>query len=144
MTRKLSSRPSRAPLRWFPFKVTSVIFLVAISEYDQKLYEDETVNRMEEALILFDSICNSRCMCSYILSTKYIYLTPFHFLAFFLGFIRSSIVSIILLLPPHSHLVDSDTCFHLRSFSSTRPTFSGRSSLFPRWRTTSRNSEHSH
>lgn len=40
--------------------VTSIIFLVAISEYDQRLYEDESVNRMQEAMTLFDSICNSR------------------------------------------------------------------------------------
>ncbi|KAG5519708.1 hypothetical protein PMAC_001864 [Pneumocystis sp. 'macacae'] len=40
--------------------VTTIIFLVAISEYDQLLLEDETVNRMHEALTLFDSICNSR------------------------------------------------------------------------------------
>ncbi|CAG8466785.1 22994_t:CDS:2 [Racocetra persica] len=41
--------------------VTAIVFLVAISEYDQLLLEDETVNRMQEALTLFDSICNSRC-----------------------------------------------------------------------------------
>ena len=40
--------------------VTAVIFMVAISEYDQLLMEDESVNRMDEALTLFDSICNSR------------------------------------------------------------------------------------
>ncbi|PWN25359.1 putative guanine nucleotide-binding protein alpha-1 subunit [Jaminaea rosea] len=40
--------------------VTAIIFLVAISEYDQLLYEDQNVNRMQEALTLFDSICNSR------------------------------------------------------------------------------------
>ncbi|KAI8578345.1 hypothetical protein K450DRAFT_247475 [Umbelopsis ramanniana AG] len=40
--------------------VTAIIFLVAISEYDQTLIEDESVNRMQEALTLFDSICNSR------------------------------------------------------------------------------------
>lgn len=40
--------------------VTTILFLVAISEYDQMLFEDETVNRMQEALTLFDSICNSR------------------------------------------------------------------------------------
>ncbi|KAG0019947.1 guanine nucleotide-binding protein subunit alpha [Entomortierella chlamydospora] len=40
--------------------VTALVFLVAISEYDQLLFEDETVNRMQEALTLFDSICNSR------------------------------------------------------------------------------------
>lgn len=31
-----------------------------MSEYDQKLYEDETTNRMFEALKLFRDICNSR------------------------------------------------------------------------------------
>ena len=40
--------------------VTAIIFLVAISEYDQSLYEDESINRMQESLALFDSICNSR------------------------------------------------------------------------------------
>ncbi|KAI9033611.1 G-alpha protein [Phycomyces nitens] len=40
--------------------VTALIFLVAISEYDQNLFEDESVNRLHEALTLFDSICNSR------------------------------------------------------------------------------------
>jgi hypothetical protein len=32
---------------------------VALSEYDLKLYEDESVNRMHESLKLFDEICNS-------------------------------------------------------------------------------------
>lgn len=40
--------------------VTCVIFVAAISEYDQVLYEDETTNRMIEALNLFEEICNSR------------------------------------------------------------------------------------
>jgi len=40
--------------------VTAIVFLVAISEYDQVLVEDETINRMQESLTLFDSICNSR------------------------------------------------------------------------------------
>jgi GTPase SAR1 family protein len=38
--------------------VTAVIFVTAISEYDQVLYEDETTNRMDEALVLFEQICN--------------------------------------------------------------------------------------
>jgi len=38
--------------------VTAVIFVTAISEYDQVLYEDENTNRMDEALTLFDQICN--------------------------------------------------------------------------------------
>jgi len=40
--------------------VTAVIFLVAISEYDQVLREDESVNRLQEALALFESIIGSR------------------------------------------------------------------------------------
>lgn len=40
--------------------VTAVIFLCAISEYDQKLLEDEETNRLQEALTLFDGICNSK------------------------------------------------------------------------------------
>ncbi len=40
--------------------VTAIIFMAAISEYDQVLVEDEAVNRLDEALTLFDSICNSR------------------------------------------------------------------------------------
>lgn len=39
--------------------VTALIFCVALSEYDQKLYEDERTNRMHEALELFDEVCNS-------------------------------------------------------------------------------------
>ncbi|CAH7669927.1 guanine nucleotide binding protein, alpha [Phakopsora pachyrhizi] len=40
--------------------VNVLIFFVAINEYDQVLYEDESVNRMAEAATLFDSICNSQ------------------------------------------------------------------------------------
>lgn len=40
--------------------VTSIIFCVAISEYDQVLLEDGTQNRLEESIVLFDSIVNSR------------------------------------------------------------------------------------
>jgi len=39
--------------------VTALIFCVSLSEYDQKLYEDEKVNRMLEALELFGQVCNS-------------------------------------------------------------------------------------
>lgn len=40
--------------------VTAVIFCVAMSEYDLKLYEDNTTNRMVESLRLFGEICNNR------------------------------------------------------------------------------------
>lgn len=40
--------------------VTAVIFVAALSEFDQLLYEDNETNRLEEALVLFDEICNSR------------------------------------------------------------------------------------
>jgi GTPase SAR1 family protein len=37
-------------------KVTAVIFVAAISEYDQFLYEDSSINRLQEALDLFSEI----------------------------------------------------------------------------------------
>jgi len=40
--------------------VTAVLFVAAISEYDQVLYVDENTKRMVEALNLFEEICNSR------------------------------------------------------------------------------------
>ncbi|KAJ3437530.1 guanine nucleotide-binding protein g(o) subunit alpha [Anaeramoeba flamelloides] len=40
--------------------VTVVIFCASLSEYDQSLFEDSTKNRMTEALMLFEEICNSR------------------------------------------------------------------------------------
>lgn len=39
--------------------VTAVIFVAAISEFDQNLFEDVNTNRMTEALNLFDDICNN-------------------------------------------------------------------------------------
>jgi guanine nucleotide-binding protein subunit alpha len=41
-------------------KVDVIIFHVEIASYDQVLFEDDTVNRIKEALALFDSIVNSR------------------------------------------------------------------------------------
>ncbi|AGO10612.1 AaceriABR158Wp [[Ashbya] aceris (nom. inval.)] len=40
--------------------VTLIIFCVSLSEYDQTLIEDKTQNRLQESLILFDSVVNSR------------------------------------------------------------------------------------
>ncbi|KAE9554521.1 hypothetical protein FO519_002277 [Halicephalobus sp. NKZ332] len=40
--------------------VNAIIFIAALSEYDQVLFEDETTNRMVESMRLFESICNSR------------------------------------------------------------------------------------
>ena len=40
--------------------VTSIIFCVALSEYDQSLLEDSSQNRMAESLVLFESVVNSR------------------------------------------------------------------------------------
>ncbi len=40
--------------------VTAVIFVAALSEYDQVLFEDSSTNRMVEAVQLFDEICNNR------------------------------------------------------------------------------------
>jgi len=48
--------------KWFHCfeHVTAVIFVAAINEYDQVLYEDGVTNRMHESLDLFGEICNSR------------------------------------------------------------------------------------
>lgn len=40
--------------------ITCVLFVVAVSEYDQMLFEDEKVNRIHESLLLFDRLCNSQ------------------------------------------------------------------------------------
>ncbi|KAG0659428.1 hypothetical protein C6P46_005207 [Rhodotorula mucilaginosa] len=40
--------------------VTALVFLASLSGYDQNLHEDRNSNQMQEALMLFDSICNSR------------------------------------------------------------------------------------
>lgn len=40
--------------------VTAVIFVAAISEYDQFLYEDDQMHRMDESILLFDEVCNER------------------------------------------------------------------------------------
>lgn len=39
--------------------VTAVLFCVGMSEYDQKLLEDDETNRMHESLRLFREVCNS-------------------------------------------------------------------------------------
>ena len=44
--------------------VTAVIFVAAISEYDQVLFEDATANRMTEAVELFEEICNNQYFTS--------------------------------------------------------------------------------
>ncbi|GAA5857184.1 hypothetical protein JCM9279_001047 [Rhodotorula babjevae] len=44
--------------------VNVLVFVAAISEYDQVLYEDETVNRLAEAAMLWESIAGSRWFVS--------------------------------------------------------------------------------
>ena len=40
--------------------VDMVLFIVAISEYDETLSEDNTVNRMQESLRVFGEVCDSK------------------------------------------------------------------------------------
>ncbi|CCF55465.1 hypothetical protein KAFR_0A00270 [Kazachstania africana CBS 2517] len=40
--------------------ITAVLFVLAMSEYDQMLFEDERVNRMHESIMLFDTLLNSK------------------------------------------------------------------------------------
>jgi guanine nucleotide-binding protein G(o) subunit alpha len=41
-------------------EVTAVLFVVAISEYDQVLIEDSSTNRLHESVKVFQEICNSK------------------------------------------------------------------------------------
>eukprot|EP00123_Amoebidium_parasiticum_P009363 comp19422_c2_seq1/m.22516 comp19422_c2_seq1/g.22516 ORF comp19422_c2_seq1/g.22516 comp19422_c2_seq1/m.22516 type:complete len:304 (-) comp19422_c2_seq1:379-1290(-) len=45
-------------------EVTAILFVVAISSYDQVLREDSTMNRLREALTLFENIWNNRYLKS--------------------------------------------------------------------------------
>ncbi|SCU88717.1 LAME_0E00892g1_1 [Lachancea meyersii CBS 8951] len=40
--------------------ITAVLFVLAVSEYDQMLFEDERVNRMHESIMLFDTLLSSK------------------------------------------------------------------------------------
>lgn len=40
--------------------VNVLVFVAAISEYDQVLFEDQSVNRLQEATMLWESIAGSR------------------------------------------------------------------------------------
>jgi len=44
--------------------VNAVVFVASLSEFDQKLYEDETKNRLDEAVDLFKQIVNSKWFTS--------------------------------------------------------------------------------
>jgi len=50
-------RGERSKWVWFFEDITAVLFCAAISEYDQKLEEDNETNRLQESLDLFESIC---------------------------------------------------------------------------------------
>lgn len=40
--------------------MNAIVFVAALSEFDQNLYEDESQNRLEEAHDLFKQIVNSK------------------------------------------------------------------------------------
>ncbi|KAF8886614.1 heterotrimeric G-protein alpha subunit, GPA1-like protein [Gymnopilus junonius] len=40
--------------------VTAVMYMVNLAEYDEMLEEDNSVNRLEETFLHFDSVCNSK------------------------------------------------------------------------------------
>jgi len=52
--------------KWISFfeDVTAVLFVAAISEYDQKLREDDTTNRLHEALSVFETICKIKAFAN--------------------------------------------------------------------------------
>lgn len=40
--------------------VSAILYVMAINEYDEKLFEDESVNRMHESIELFASVCKEK------------------------------------------------------------------------------------
>ena len=52
--------------KWFQCfdEVTSILFLVASSAFDQTLLEDRITNRLVESVNIFDTIVNNRCFRS--------------------------------------------------------------------------------
>lgn len=54
------TRSERRKWVHFGYDAAVILFLVDISSYDLSLYEEESVNRMQESLAIFDSICKSR------------------------------------------------------------------------------------
>ena len=52
--------------KWFQCfdEVTSILFLVASSAFDQTLLEDRVTNRLVESVNIFDTIVNNRCFRS--------------------------------------------------------------------------------
>ncbi|KAJ3250539.1 hypothetical protein HDU77_006573 [Chytriomyces hyalinus] len=46
--------------KWMPYfdDVKAIIFLVAISSYDQVCFEDNSTNRITESMVLFNTVCN--------------------------------------------------------------------------------------
>ncbi|KAM7422940.1 hypothetical protein PAMA_010804 [Pampus argenteus] len=55
----ISSRMNRKRWIYYMERLTSIIFCVALSDYNLVLYEDEKTNRMHESMQLFES-CNNR------------------------------------------------------------------------------------
>ncbi|KAI9345205.1 guanine nucleotide binding protein, alpha subunit [Obelidium mucronatum] len=57
---QMSLRQFWAP--YFADDLSAIIFVAALSSYDQMLLEDPTVNRMEDAIALFGSVCNNKLL----------------------------------------------------------------------------------
>ena len=48
--------------KWIHFfqDINAIVFVLAVLEYDQTLYEDGRVNRIDESFALFESLCNAQ------------------------------------------------------------------------------------
>jgi hypothetical protein len=60
--------------------VTSIIFVAALNEFDQLLFEDNVTNRLHEALNLFSEIINSRWFA--FVASLFLFLSLFPALSF--------------------------------------------------------------
>ena len=70
--------------------VTAVIFMAALSAYDQVLMEKDNVNRLNEAIDLFERIVNSKCVIvTFVLHTLIVLPSDRRFFCFFLSTVFS-------------------------------------------------------
>ncbi|KAJ3380808.1 Guanine nucleotide-binding protein G(o) subunit alpha [Lobulomyces angularis] len=47
---------------YFEMEATAILFIASIASYDQTLVEDPTINRMRDAIKLFDYVCNNKLL----------------------------------------------------------------------------------
>jgi hypothetical protein len=108
--------------------VTAVIFCVALSEYDLKLYEDDSTMRMDDSVKLFKEVCNNKWFKGTHTRSWWPYLLDIHLIL--LSFFMCAETAMIIFLNKKDifeekiQKVDLSVCF---------PDYVGTSKPTPQW-----------